>query len=111
MVAGRERAWRLPVPDSGSGRSGAGPPRRVHARRVRWGEHVTEELLVGMLNRAAELGMGTEDSRFSVVKLENVHGISSGAPVPLKGAAVLGSPFWKGRRRKGLGGADRELLR
>ena len=35
VVAGRERARRLPVPDCGSG---AGPPRRVHARRVRWGE-------------------------------------------------------------------------
>ena len=57
--------------------------------------HVTEELLVGMLNRAAELGIGTEDPRFPVVKLEKwvhpefVHGIASGAPVPLKGAAVL----------------------
>ena len=50
--------------------------------------HVTEELLVGMLNRAAELGIGTEDPRFPVVKLEKsvhpefVHGIASGAPVP-----------------------------
>ena len=66
--------------------------------------HVTEELLVGMLNRAAELGIGTEDPRFPVVKLEKwvhpefVHGIASGAPVPLKGAAV-----WKGRPRKRLG--------
>ena len=57
--------------------------------------HVTEELLVGMLNRAAELGIGTEDPRFPVVRLEKwvhpefVHGIASGAPVPLKGAAVL----------------------
>ena len=31
--------------------------------------HVTEELFVGMLNRAAELGIGTEDPRFPVVKL------------------------------------------
>ena len=31
--------------------------------------HVTEELLVGTLNRAAELGIGTEDPRFPVVKL------------------------------------------
>ena len=55
--------------------------------------HVTEELLV--LNRAAELGIGTADPRFPVVKLEKwvhlefVHGIASGAPAPLKGAAVL----------------------
>ena len=66
--------------------------------------HVTEELLVGMLNRAAELGIGTEDPRFPVVKLEKwvhpefVHGIASGAPVPLKGAAVL--------RVNPLGGED-----
>ena len=31
VVAGRERARRLPVPDGGPG---AGPPRRVHARRA-----------------------------------------------------------------------------
>ena len=32
--------------------------------------HVTEEFLVGMLNRAAELGIRTEDPRFPVVRLE-----------------------------------------
>ena len=57
--------------------------------------HITEELLMGMLNRAADLGIGTNDRRFPVVRLEKwvhpefVHGIASGAPVPLKGAAVL----------------------
>ena len=65
--------------------------------------HVTEELLVGMLNRAAELGIGTEDPRFPVVKLERwvhpefVHGIASGAPVPLKGAAVLRVTLLEGK--------------
>ena len=65
--------------------------------------HVTEELLVGMLNRAAELGIGTEDPRFPVVKLEKwvhpefVHGIASGAPVPLKGAAVLRVTLLEGK--------------
>ena len=70
--------------------------------------HVTEELLVGMLNRAAELGIGTEDPRFPVVKLEKwvhpefVHGIASGAPVPLKGAGrPPGYPF--GREDPGRG--------
>ena len=63
----------------------------------------TEELLVGMLNRAAELGIGTEDPRFPVVKLEKwvhpefVHGIASGAPVPLKGAAVLRVTLLEGK--------------
>ena len=67
--------------------------------------HVTEELLVGMLNRAAELGIGTEDPRFPVVKLEKwvhpefVHGIASGAPVPLKGAAVLRVTLLEGINR------------
>ena len=62
-----------------------------------------EELLVGMLNRAAELGIGTEDPRFRVVKLERwvhpqfVHGIASGAPVPLKGAAVLRVTLLEGK--------------
>ena len=28
--------------------------------------HITEELLMGMLNRAAELGIGTEDKNFPV---------------------------------------------
>ena len=65
--------------------------------------HVTEELLVGMLNRAAELGIGTEDPRFPVVKLEKwvhpefVQGIASGAPVPLKGAAVLRVTLLEGK--------------
>ena len=65
--------------------------------------HVTEELLVVMLNRAAELGIGTEDPRFLVVKLEKwvhpefVHGIASGAPVPLKGAAVLRVTLLEGK--------------
>ena len=100
VVAGRERARRLSVPDGGPG---AGSPRRVHARRVRRANHVTEELLVGMLNRAAELGIGTEDPRFPVVKLEKwvhpefVHGIASGAPVPLKGAAVLRVTLLEGK--------------
>ena len=64
---------------------------------------MTEELLVGMLNRAAELGIGTEDPRFPVVKLEKwvhpefVHGIASGAPVPLKGAAVLRVTLLEGK--------------
>ena len=31
--------------------------------------HITEELLMGMLNRAAELGIGTNDRRFPVVRL------------------------------------------
>ena len=46
--------------------------------------HITEELLMGMLNRAAELGIETNDRRFPVVRLEKwVHpslsGIASGA--------------------------------
>ena len=57
--------------------------------------HITEELVVGMMNRAAELGIGTEDPGFPVVRLEKwvhpefVHGIAARAPVPLKRAAVL----------------------
>ena len=56
-----------------------------------------------MLNRAAELGIGTDDPRFPVVKLEKwvhpefVHGIASGAPVPLKGAAVLRVTLLEGK--------------
>ena len=51
-----------------------------------------------MLNRAAELGIGTEDPRFPVVKLEKwVHPIASGAPVPLKGAAVLRVTLLEGK--------------
>ena len=65
--------------------------------------HITEELLMGMLNRAAELGIGTNDRRFPVVCLEKwvhpefVHGIAFGAPVPLKGAAVLWVTLLKGK--------------
>ena len=62
--------------------------------------HITEELLMGMLNQAADLGIGTNDRRFPVVRLlekwvhpEFVHGIASGAPVPLKGAAVSRARF------------------
>ena len=57
--------------------------------------HVTEELVVSMLNKAAELGVKPDDPRFPVAQLERwvypefVHGIASGAPVPLKEAAVL----------------------
>ena len=57
---------------------------------------------MGMLNRAAELGIGTNDRRLPVVRLEKwvhpefVHGIASGAPVPLKGAAVFGVTLLEG---------------
>lgn len=57
--------------------------------------HVTEELVAGMLNRAADLGITPEDRRFPVIRFEQwaypeyVHGIAAGAPVPLKGAVVL----------------------
>ena len=57
--------------------------------------HVTEELVAGMLNRAADLGIGPEDRRFPVIRFEKwaypeyVHGIAAGSPVPLKGAVVL----------------------
>ena len=53
---------------------------------------MTEELVVSMLDKAAELGITPDDPRFPVVQLERwvypefVHGIASGAPVPLKGA-------------------------
>ena len=52
--------------------------------------HVTEELVVGMLNHAKSLGIGTEDPRFPIVKFERwvhpefVHGIAAGSPVPLR---------------------------
>ena len=48
--------------------------------------HITEELVVGMMNRAAEMGIGIEDPRFPVVRLERrVH-----PKFPcLKGAVVL----------------------
>ena len=57
--------------------------------------HITEELVIGMLNRAAELNIGPEHKSFPVLRFEKwlypeyVHGIASGAPVPLKGAVVL----------------------
>ena len=57
--------------------------------------HVTEELVAGMLNRAADLGIGPEDRRFPVIRFEKwaypeyVRGIAAGSPVPLKGAVVL----------------------
>ena len=65
--------------------------------------HITEELVVGMMNRAAELGIGTEDPGFPAVRLEKwvhpefVHGIAAGAPVPLKGAAVLRVTLLEGK--------------
>ena len=46
--------------------------------------HVTEELVVGMLNHAKSVGIGTE-----WVHPEFVHGIAAGSPVPLKGGAVI----------------------
>ena len=58
------------------------------------GNHV-EELVIGMLNHAKSLGIGTEDRRFLIVKFERwvhpefVHGIAAGSSVPLKGAAVI----------------------
>ena len=57
--------------------------------------HITEELVVSILNRAAKLGISPEDSRFPIVRFEKwvypefVHGIASGSPVPLKGSVVL----------------------
>ena len=57
--------------------------------------HVTEELVVGMLNHAKSLGIGTEDPRFPILKFERwvhpefVHGIAAGSPVPIKGAPVI----------------------
>eukprot|EP00435_Cladocopium_sp_Y103_P020683 s114_g5.t1 len=51
--------------------------------------HVTEELVAGMLNRAADLGIGPEHRRFEKRAYpEYVHGIAAGSPVPLKGAVV-----------------------
>ena len=64
--------------------------------------HVTEELVVSMLNRAATLGIRPDDPRFPVVQFEKwvypeyVHGIASGSPVPLKGAVVLRVRFQEG---------------
>ena len=57
--------------------------------------HITEELVIGMLNRAADLGIKPEDKGFPIIRFERwpypeyVHGIASGAPVPLRGAVVL----------------------
>ena len=57
--------------------------------------HVTEELVVSILNRAAALGLKPDDSRFPIIQFEQwvypeyVHGIASGSPVPLKGSVVL----------------------
>ena len=65
--------------------------------------HITEELLMAILNRAAELGIGTNDRRFPVVRLEKwvhpefVHGIASSAPVSVKGAAVLRVTLLEGK--------------
>ena len=45
--------------------------------------HVTEELVVGMLNHAKSLGISTEDPRFPIVRFEHwvhpefVHGIAA----------------------------------
>ena len=57
--------------------------------------HVTEELVVSILNRAATLGLKPGDKGFPIVQFEQwiypefVHGIASGSPVPLKGSVVL----------------------
>ena len=57
--------------------------------------HVTEELVVSILNRAAAMGLKPSDAHFPVIQFEKwvypeyVHGIASGSPVPLKGAVVL----------------------
>ena len=57
--------------------------------------HVTEELVVSILNHAASMGIKPNSPEFPVVKFEQwvypeyVHGIASGSPVPLKGAVVL----------------------
>ena len=57
--------------------------------------HVTEELVCGMLNKAEEMGLKPDDPRFPVVQMERwvhaeaVHGIAASSPVPLKGAVVM----------------------
>ena len=57
--------------------------------------HITEELILGILNRAAELGLKPQDPTFPIVQFEQwlypefVHGIASGSPVPLRGSVVL----------------------
>ena len=66
---------------------------------------------MGMLNRAAELGIGTNDRRFLVARVEEwvqpefVHGIASGAPVPLKGAAVFRATLLEGKTPASLAAA------
>ena len=53
--------------------------------------HVTEELVVSILNRAAALGLKPGDKGFPIVQFEQwvypefVHGIASGSPVPSEG--------------------------
>ena len=57
--------------------------------------HVTEELVCGMLNKAKEMGLKPDDPKFPVVQMERwvhaeaVHGIAAASPVPLKGAVVM----------------------
>ena len=57
--------------------------------------HVTEELVCGMLNKAKEMGLKPDDPKFPVVQMERwvhaeaVHGIAASSPVPLKGAVVM----------------------
>ena len=64
--------------------------------------HVTEELVCGMLNKAKELGLKPDDPKFPVVQMERwvhaeaVHGIAASSPVPLKGAGLC----WKVSPRK-----------
>ena len=100
VVAGGARTWRVPTPH---GRPSFGAPCRVYARQVRGSEPCDR----GAFNRAAELGIGTEDPRFPVVRLEKwvhpefVQGIASGARVPLKGAAVLRVTLLEGKTAEG----------
>ena len=74
--------------------------------------HVTEELVCGMLNRAATLGITPQDKRFPFVRFEKwvypeyVHGI-------LSGASVLGGRALDCEAKRGLGfrpGPDRHIL-
>ena len=57
--------------------------------------HVTEELVCGVLNKAKEMGLKPDDPKFPVVQMERwvhaeaVHGIAASSPVPLKGAVVM----------------------
>ena len=54
--------------------------------------HVTEELVCGMLNKAKELGLKPDDPKFPVVQMERwvhaeaVHGIAASSPVPFEGS-------------------------